>query len=100
MKSLLTATILSAFAAVGTAFAADPVGTQAVVPAGTVIELKDGGKLVMQKDGTTSHTDASGKRVEMKDGVLMEGKDGQTYVMKNRVVQKHIQEKRGGMVSR
>ena len=64
------------------------------------IELKDGGRIVVQKDGTTLHTDATGKRVAMKDGVVMEGKDGQKYVMKNKVLQKHIIEKGGGMAPR
>lgn len=65
-----------------------------------VIELKDGGKIVVQQDGNTLHTDAAGKRVPMKDGVVMEGKDGEKYVMKNKVLQKHVTEKRGGMAPR
>ena len=47
------------------------------------VELKDGGKLVVEKDGKTYHADAKGKRVRMKDGVVMEGKDGAKYLMKN-----------------
>lgn len=60
---------------------------------GTVIELKDGGKIVMQKDGKTFHTDAADKHMRMKDGVVMEGKDGQKYLMKNDALWKQITEK-------
>ena len=52
-------------------------------PAGSTVELKDGGKIVVDKDGKTYHTNAAGKRVRMKDGVVMEAKDGSKYVMKN-----------------
>ena len=58
-----------------------------------VIELKDGGKITLQKDGKTYHTDAAGKRVRMKDGVVMEGKDGERYIMKNDVIWKQLSEK-------
>ena len=58
-----------------------------------VIELKDGGKITLDKDGKTLHTDASGKRVRMKDGVVMEGKDGAKYLMKNDAIWKQITEK-------
>lgn len=54
------------------------------------IELKDGTKLVLDKDGKTYHTDAKGKRVRMKDGVVMEGKDGTKYLMKNDAIWKDI----------
>ena len=47
------------------------------------IELKDGSKVTVQKDGTMVHIDAAGNRVKMRDGVTMEGKDGAKYVMKN-----------------
>ena len=62
-------------------------------PAGTTVLLKDGGKIVVDKNGKTYHTDAAGKRVRMKDGVTMEGKDGQKYVMKNDALWKQITEK-------
>ena len=62
-------------------------------PAGTTVQLKDGGKIVVDKDGKTYHADAAGKRVRMKDGVTMEGKDGQKYVMKNDALWKQITEK-------
>lgn len=47
------------------------------------IELKDGGKVTVQKDGTTIHMNAAGKRVRMKNGVVMEAKDGTKLMMKN-----------------
>lgn len=62
-------------------------------PEGSVIELKDGGKIVLQKDGKTFHTNAKGKRVRMKDGVVMEGKDGQKYLMRSDAVWKRLAEK-------
>jgi hypothetical protein len=57
------------------------------------IELKDGGSLVVLKNGTTYHADASGNRMKMRDGVVMEGKDGTKYLMKNDAVWKQLSEK-------
>ncbi|RJG03495.1 hypothetical protein D3878_19415 [Noviherbaspirillum sedimenti] len=57
------------------------------------IELKDGGRLIVEKKGTMVHIDAAGNRVKMRDGVTMEGKDGAKYVMKNNAVWKTITEK-------
>lgn len=57
------------------------------------IALKDGGTLVLHKDGTMYHANAAGKRVRMKDGAVMEGKDGDRYMMKNDAVWKQITEK-------
>lgn len=58
-----------------------------------IIELKDGGRLVLQKKGTMVHIDTAGNRVKMRDGVTMQGKDGAKYVMKNNAVWKTITEK-------
>lgn len=58
-----------------------------------VIDLKDGGKLTVQKDGSMVHIDAEGNRVKMKNGVTMEAKDGTKYVMKNNAIWKTITEK-------
>jgi len=55
--------------------------------------LKDGTTLIMRKDGTGYHADAAGKRMRMKDGVMMEAKDGTRYMMKNDVIWKAITEK-------
>jgi len=58
-----------------------------------VIELKDGGKVTVQKDGTMVHIDAAHNRVRMRDGVTMEAKDGTKYVMKNNALWKTLTEK-------
>ncbi len=58
-----------------------------------VIDLKDGGMITVQKDGTMVHIDAAGNRVKMKDGVTMEAKDGTKYIMKNNAIWKTITEK-------
>jgi copper resistance protein K len=57
------------------------------------IALKDGGTLILRKDGTMYHADAAGKRVRMRDGVVMEAKDGTRYMMKNDAIWKAITEK-------
>lgn len=57
------------------------------------VELKDGGRLIVEKNGTMAHIDAAGNRVKMRDGVTMEGKDGSKYVMKNNAVWKTITDK-------
>jgi len=57
------------------------------------VELKDGGKIVVQKDGKMVHTNAAGKRIRMKDGIVMEGKDGHKYLMKNNAIWKQLAEK-------
>ncbi len=80
LMPLLLAFSLSAFAA-----------EERVTP--QTIELKDGGKVTVQKDGTMVHVDAAGKRVKMRNGVTMEAKDGTTYLMKNDALWKTITEK-------
>ena len=84
MKRPLIAAIIAAAAITLPAYA-----DEAAKP----IELKDGGKIVVDKDGKTYHADAAGKRVRMKDGVVMEAKDGTKYLMKNDVLWKQITEK-------
>jgi hypothetical protein len=58
-----------------------------------VIELKDGGKVSVEKDGTMVHIDAANNRVKMRNGVTMEAKDGTKYVMKNNALWKTLTEK-------
>lgn len=58
-----------------------------------VIDLKDGGTVTVQKDGSMVHVDAEGNRVRMKNGVTMVAKDGTKYVMKNNALWKTITEK-------
>ena len=67
---------------VGAALAAEP----------QTIELKDGGKIVVETKGTMIHIDAAGNRVKMKDGKVMEAKDGGKLMMKNNAIWKTITE--------
>jgi len=73
------------FAIASAAFAADQATQQS-------IELKDGGKIVMEKGGTMIHVDAAGNRVKMRDGTMMEAKDGSKLMMKNNEIWKTITE--------
>lgn len=75
--------VLLAFA--GAAFSADQAPGQS-------IELKDGGRIVFEKGGTMIHLDAAGNRVKMKDGKVMEAKDGSKLMMKNNAIWKTITE--------
>ena len=65
---------------------------QAPTDAAQTFELKDGGKVFVMKDGTMSHYDAAGKRVRMKDGQMMMGKDGSKMMMKNNAIWKQLSE--------
>ena len=93
MRKLLTAAFAAACILASPSFAADPAVKEKLVVEGTVVALKDGGKIEIAKDGKTYHTDAAGKRVRMKDGVVMEGLDGRKYLHKNDVVWQQISEK-------
>ena len=68
-------------------------GGKIVVEGTKVVELADGGEIVVDKAGKTYHSDAKGKRVRMKDGVVMMGKDGSRYLHRNDVIWKQITEK-------
>ena len=83
MRKLIPSVLPLAFA--GAIFAADP-------QPGQVIELKDGGKIIIEKGGTMIHLDAAGNRVRMKDGRVMEAKDGSKVMMKNNAIWKTITE--------
>lgn len=80
MTKLTLPILLLAFA--GAALAAEP----------QTIELKDGGKIVIEEKGAMVHIDAAGNRVRMKDGTVMEAKDGSKLMMKNDVIWKTITE--------
>ncbi len=80
MRKSILPTLLLAFS--GAVFSAEP----------QTIELKDGGKVVIEKDGTMAHVDAAGKREKMKDGKIMEAKDGSKIMMRNNAVWKTITE--------
>ena len=58
-----------------------------------IIQLKDGGKVVVKKDGTMVHIDAAGNRVKMRNNVIMDAKDGSQLMMKNDAIWKTITEK-------
>jgi cytoskeletal protein CcmA (bactofilin family) len=78
---------------VAPAMAADPAVREKLIVEGNVVALKDGGTIVIDKDGKTYHRDAAGKRVRMKNGAVMEGKDGRKYLHRNDVVWQQITEK-------
>ena len=90
MKRILAAALVAALASLP-ALAADD--SKIIVEGKRIVELADGGAIVVGKDGVTYHTDAAGKRVRMKDGVVMTGKDGAKYLHKNDVMWKQITEK-------
>ena len=93
MKRILLTSLLAGMLAAPPVFAAEPAVKEKLVVQGNVVELKDGGTIALDKDGRTYHTDAAGKRVRMKDGVVMEGKDGKKYLHKNSVIWQQITEK-------
>lgn len=61
--------------------------------AGPSIELKDGGKIIALKDGTMAHYDGSGQRLKMRDGQVMEAKDGSKLMMRNDAIWKQLTER-------
>ena len=88
MKTL-AAVIATSFLSLG-AFAQQPASTEKITVQSNVIALADGGTIIVDKDGKTYHQDAAGKRVRMKDGVVMEGKDGRKYLHKNDTIWQQI----------
>lgn len=62
-------------------------------PSEQTILLKDGGTLILKSDGTVYHADSKGRRVRMKDGVMMEATDGTKYMMKNDAIWRAITQK-------
>lgn len=75
------------------ALASDQPKEKMVVEGKRVVELKDGGEITIDAKGYTYHVDSKGKRVRMRDGVVMEGKDGTKYLHKSDVIWKQITEK-------
>jgi hypothetical protein len=92
MKPLIAASLF-ALALAGPALAADPATKEKLVVRGPVVELADGGTIVIDKDGNTYHKDAAGKRVRMKNDTVMLGKDGRKYLHRNDVIWQQITEK-------
>ena len=68
------------------ALATDPPKEKMTVEGKRVVELKDGGEITIDAKGHTYHVNASGKRVRMRDGVVMEGKDGAKYLHRNDLI--------------
>ena len=95
MKRVLVAPLFAALLIALPSLAAEGAkdGGKIVVEGERIVELADGGGIVVDKGGRTYHTDAKGKRVRMKDGVVMQGKDGAKYLHKNDVIWKQITEK-------
>lgn len=95
MKRLLAAPLFAALVIALPSMAAEGAkeGGKIVVEGTRIVELADGGAIVVDKAGVTYHTDAKGKRVRMKDGVVMQGKDGAKYLHRNDVIWKQITEK-------
>lgn len=62
-------------------------------PTEQTIELKDGSTLVIQTNGKMRHLDQRGHAVTMREGTVMEGKDGARYMMKNSAIWKQLYEK-------
>jgi len=58
----------------------------------SVVELKDGGKLAIDRKDVTVHIDAAGNRVRMKDRVVRQTRDGGKIMMKNDAIWKQITE--------
>ena len=93
MRKIRFALPLLATAVALPAMAAEVAPREKLLVQANVVELADGGTIVIDKEGRTYHRDAKGKRVRMKDGVVMEGKDGRKYMHRNDVVWQQITEK-------
>ena len=95
MKSVIVASLCAAvFVALPASAAEGAKDAGKISVEGTrVIELADGGKITIDKEGRTYHVETNGKRSLMKDGVVMEGKDGTKYLHKNDIMWKPITEK-------
>ena len=94
MKRLFLAATLAIIIPAMPVMAEDPKpAVQEKITVTRVVELKDGGTITIDKDGHTYHVDASGKRSRMKDGVIMEGKDGNNYMHKNDVIWQQLMTK-------
>lgn len=93
MKRVFVVPLLAALLIALPSTAADGKDARIIVEGKKVVELADGGEITIDDKGRTYHTDAKGKRVRMRDGVVMKGKDGVQYLHKNDVIWKQITEK-------
>lgn len=91
---LATLIACSLVTASGVASAASPAIKEKIhVQASPVLELKDGGSVSIAPDGHTYHVDNKGTRVRMKNGLVMEGKDGKKYLHSNDAIWQQISTK-------
>ena len=60
-----------------------PATWAADAPTKRMIELNDGGRVVLRADGTMSHYDATGLPVAMPEGSMMTARDGKRVMMKS-----------------
>lgn len=95
MKAILVSSMCAVLLVAPTAFGAEGVKDveKVVVEGKKVVELADGGSIIIDKEGRTYHVEANGRRSLMKDGVVMVGKDGMKYLHKNDIMWKPITEK-------
>lgn len=89
MKRVMVGALLAAAMSLN-AVAQAPAVKETLTVESNVVALADGGSIVIGKDGKTYHQDAAGKRVRMKDGVVMDGKDGRKYLHKNDAIWQQI----------
>ncbi|MEP7181259.1 MAG: CopK family periplasmic copper-binding protein [Betaproteobacteria bacterium] len=57
-----------------------------------VIELNDGGRVVLRADGTMGHYDTAGSPIVMTEGVVMTASDGTRILMKGQALWREIVE--------
>ena len=65
-----------------------------------VVELKDGGRVVLRVDGTMDHYDAAGLRIAMPEGTEMIAKGGNRLMMKEGALWREIIELAAGAYAR
>lgn len=77
-----------------------PVGSAQSGGKDRVVELKDGGRVVLRVDGTMDHYDAAGLRIAMPEGTEMIAKGGNRLMMKEGALWREIVELAAGAYAR
>lgn len=54
------------------------------------VELRDGTRVILKKDGTLVCVDAEGRRITLEEGIVLEAKDGTQYMVKNNSLWKQV----------